>query len=56
MNNTLVKSDDNSTYSNKESDVNVSLSKNTSSDSLFQLKMTNTKLVGIMMTLIKVTL
>lgn len=30
--NNLVKSDDNSTYSNKESDVNVSLSKNTSNE------------------------
>jgi len=36
--NTLVKSDDNSTYSNKESDVNVSLSKNTSSDSLVSVE------------------
>ena len=36
--NTLVNSDDNSTYSNKESDVNVSLSKNTSSDSLVSVE------------------
>ena len=36
--NTLVKSDDNSTYSNKESDVNVSLSKNTSSESLVSVE------------------
>ena len=36
--NTLLKSDDNSTYSNKESDVNVSLSKNTSSDSLVSVE------------------
>ena len=36
--NTFVKSDDNSTYSNKESDVNVSLSKNTSSDSLVSVE------------------
>ena len=36
--NTLVKSNDNSTYSNKESDVNVSLSKNTSSDSLVSVE------------------
>ena len=36
--NTLVKSDDNLTYSNKESDVNVSFSKNTSSDSLVSVE------------------
>ena len=36
--NTLLKSDDNSTYSNKESDVNVSLSKNTSCDSLVSVE------------------
>ena len=36
--NALVKSNDNSTYSNKESDVNVSLSKNTSSESLVSVE------------------